>query len=167
MSVDVTYTAFLSIRETLSATDNVAKSASATNRLVTHTLFNKSSTINASSSPAATLAATFEETLVDGAATIDLTDLIGTNDIAVDGSGLRVQALRFINKSTSDAVISIGEGESNGYDGFGSGFYLELPPNGNILVETQDGGTDISGTNKTLDLIGMYDDVAQISILLG
>lgn len=159
MSVVVTYTSALTILETL--TDNVP-AAIASKRVVTHDQYNTTETV----SPA-TLSATFEVALSGGTATIDLTALVGTNDIAVDGSGLKVQSLKFINKTGNAAVMSIGEGAANGYDGFGSLFFIELPVDGEVTVLGKDGGADISGTNKTLDLAGSGIEVAEISIVLG
>lgn len=165
MSVSVTYTAALTIRETL--TDNVP-AAVETKRLVTHDQFNKTSTIDSGTSPAGTLSATFEQALTAGTATIDLTALVGTNDIAVDGTGLRVQAIRLVCKTANTSPVSIGEGAANGYDGFGSSFLLGLPADGNFLIETQGGGAVIGGANKTLDLASSdVDAIVEISILLG
>ncbi len=165
MSVDVTYSAQLTVRETL--TDNVP-AALAANRLVTHNQFNKTSTINSGSSPAATLVASFEQALVAGVATIDLAALVGTNDIAVVGTGLRVQAIRFVCKAANTAVVSITDGAANGYDGFGTDFFVELPASGNFLIETQGGGAVIGGANKDLDLASTdVDAIVEITILLG
>lgn len=165
MTVSATYSAILSIRETL--TDNVP-AASAANRLVTHTQFNKTSTIDGDSTPEATLVASFETTLAAGVATIDLTALVGTNDIAVDGTGLRVQAMRIVAKTANTAFVSITDGAANGYDGFGTGYFQAFNAVANALIETQDGGTDISGTNKNLDLASTdADAIVEVSILLG
>lgn len=165
MTVSATYSAILSIRETL--TDNVP-AASAANRLVVHNQFNKTSTIDGDTTPEVTLVASFEVALTAGTATIDLEALVGTNDIAVVGTGLRVQALRFVNKAANSAPVSIADGAVDGYDGLGTGFFLELPPDGNALIETQDGGTDIDSGNANLDLASTdVDAIVEVTILLG
>ena len=103
-----------------------------------------------------------------GTATIDLEALVGTNDIAVVGTGLRVQALRFVNKAANTAKVSIADGAANGYDGFGTGFFLELEPGGNALIETFDSGTNIGAANSDLDLASTdVDAIVEVSILLG
>jgi len=164
MSVTVTYLAKVTAVETL---ETNVPAAAAANRKVTHSLFDTSKTLDGSSTPPATLVAAFEKALAAGVATIDLRALVGTNNVPVDGNGLRVQVLRIRAKSTNANPITIAKGASNGYDGFGAGFSLTLAPGAEQQLFTNDGGGDISGTNKTLDLTGTLTQALEVEIILG
>lgn len=165
MSISVTYGAILTVAETLAAAQ--VPDAAETKRLVTHALWNTSKVLGAGTSPPATLTAGFVKALAAGVATIDLTALVGTNGIAVDGTGLRVQALRVLNPATNANPITIGKGAANGYDGFGAAFSLALPPGAEALILTNDAGGDIAGGNKNLDLAGTLIQALDVLILLG
>ena len=162
MSVTLSYSSKISVSETLET--NVP---AATDKGVTHTGYDTTATLNATSTPAATKFAAFEKALSTGTATIDLTALVGTNGAAVDGSGLRVQAIKFRNKSTNANVLTLAKGSANGYDGLGASFSITLPPGGEVLVRTKAGGAVIGGTNKNLDLAGTGAQVAEIAIVMG
>ena len=123
--------------------------------------------VGAASSPPVSKCAFFEQALSDAAATIDLTALVGSNGAAVDGTGLRVQFLKFRNKAGNANVMSLAIGAANGYDGFGAGFKITLAPGAEQLVRTLDGGSDISGTNCELDLAGTGAQVAEMAIVMG
>ena len=164
MSVALTYTANLTAVETLEA--NVP-AASTTKRRVTHDQFNTTSELSAATTPPVTKVAAFQQALTAGAATVDLTSLTGTNGASVDGTGLRVQAMKLRNPSTNANAITVVEGASNGYDGFGSTFDVTLEPGAEMVILTKDGGADISGTNKTLDLSGTASQALDMEIVLG
>lgn len=163
MSVSVTYTSNLTVVETLAA--NVAAMS---DRSVTHSLFNTQlSAQNAQSSPPAVLVASFEQAMADGSATIDLTALTGTNGAVVSGTGLRVQYMKLINKSSNANSITIAKGASDGYDGFGGDFSVTLAPGAEMLLRTKDAGGDIGSSNKTLDVSGVGSQVLQAIIVMG
>ena len=162
MSVTLSYSSKISVSETLET--NVP---AATDKGVTHTGYDTTATLNATSTPAATKFAAFEKALSTGTATIDLTALVGTNGAAVDGSGLRVQAIKFRNKSTNANVMTLSKGASNGYDGLGASASITLSPGGEVLLLLKGAGAVIGGTNKNLDLAGTLTQVAEIGIILG
>lgn len=164
MSVDLTYSSLLTAKETLSV--NVP-AADVKKRVVTHDLYNTVSTLNSGTVPPATDMAAFEKALVAGAVTIDLTALTGTNGRVVDGTGLRVQALKFRNKSVNAATLKLKKGGTNGYDGFGALFSITLAPKAEVMILNEDAGGDISSTNKTLDLTGTDVEVGEFEIILG
>ncbi len=101
-----------------------------------------------------TKAAVFAAAMTDGAATIDLTDIDGPNGVAVDGSSLRIKWAKFSNPSTNGNAITVAIGASNGYDGFGAAFSVALAPGAEALIFTNDAGSDIGATKKTLDISG-------------
>lgn len=164
-TVAVTYEAKATVVETLDATG--APGAAETKRRVTHDAWNSAKSLSGSTTPPATLHAAFEKALVAGVATIDLTALVGTNGIAVDGTGLRVQVLRVRAKSTNANPITIGKGAANGYTGLGATYSEALAPGAENLHYVNDAGSDIGGTNKNLDLAGTLAQVLEVEIVLG
>ena len=113
MSVELTYAATVTVVETLE--DNVP-AATGANRKVRHDQFNGAAGLTASTTPPVTKVAAFEKALSAGAATIDLTNLTGTNGATVDGTGLKVQVLKIKNKATNANPITIKTGLTDGYD---------------------------------------------------
>lgn len=114
-----------------------------------------------------TKVAGFQKALAAGVATIDLTALVGTNGQAVDGTGLRVEALKVRNPLANANPITIKIGASNGYDGFGTTFALTLAPGATALLKPLDAGSDIGATKKTLDLTGTLVQALDVLVVLG
>ena len=139
MSVRLTYGSGVTVEETLETGVPAQSGGSA----IKHNGYNTDHVLNASSTPPATKSVAIEQALTAGAATVDLVALTGTNGATVNGTGLRVQCLKFRNKSTNGAVMSIAEGSVNGYDGFGAGFDIELAVGAEVTVYTNDAGGDI------------------------
>ena len=163
MSVTVTFTSYLKAVETL--VTNVP-AASASGNTITHDQFGTLKTLNASSTPPVSKMAAFQQALTAGAATIDLTSLTGTNGASVDGTGLRVQAIKFRNPAANDPMTIV-EGAANSYDGVGADFSLVLAGGAEALLFLNDAGTDISGTNKTLDISGTAVEELDVEIIMG
>lgn len=163
MAVTVKYQADVTVEETLASGVPAQSSGS----LIIHNGYNTTDTLNASSTPPATKAVAVEQALTAGAATVDLTSMTGTNGVAVDGTGLRVQCLKFRNKSVNAAVMSIAEAVANGYDGFGAGFDIELKAGAEVTIYTNDAGGDIGAANKDLTLAGTGVEVAELVIVMG
>jgi hypothetical protein len=164
MSLELTYQATAKAKETLSVNVPAAPAAS---RLVTHSAWDTAKTLTSSSSPPVTLWAAAQVALAAGAKTVDLTALVGTNNLAVDGTGLRVQIVRLRNPATNANPISIAKGASNGYDGLGANYKETLAPGAEVLHFLNDAGSDISGTNKNLDLAGTGVQALDVEIALG
>lgn len=162
MAVDVTWGETCTIVETL---PNNTGSAADANRIVTHNQFNVAGQINGSSTPPATLQASFVLTLTAGAATIDLRSLLGTNGGAVDGNGLRVQIVRIKNLGAN--AMTFAAGAANGYTGVFGATGLTVQPGGSAMVFTNDGGIDIDATHKTWDVAGTGSQTAQVTVVLG
>ncbi len=107
-----------------------------------------------------------------GAATIDLTDLLGTQG-NIDGTGLRVRALRVQGSDASNGALTISPGASNPYEFFGPGNELVYPAGNTkpITFEFEDGLaliTDVSGVGASqIDLAGDASDEFKIEIIVG
>jgi hypothetical protein len=107
--------------------------------------------------------------MTGGAVTLDLTALVGSGGVTVDGSGKRVQYIKVLNPATNH-TIAIATGASNGYDGFGVAFKETLYPGGEFLKKLSalgTHGTVISGSNKTLDITGTGTEALSYEIVLG
>ena len=165
MSVELLYQTILTATEILEG--NPASAAPA-NRTVRHTNFNTSETFKASTSVPVTKAAYFEQVLSAGAATIDLTALTGTNGASVDGTGLKVQAVKFKAAAGNGALISVTPGAVNGYDMFGSDFKVSLSPGQEVTLLGNELTPDIAVADAELDLAGTGStDKLEVSIVMG
>ena len=161
MSVRATVIQQLTIHETL--TTGVPASAAP---VITHSGFNRTLALNASSTPPATKCVSISGSLTAGAATIDLTSMTGANG-TVTFSGLRVQAMYFQNRSSSNPM-TISDGASNGYLIFGnSSGQVTLGPGGSILLYAADYPSDVSGSVKNIDLAGTGTDSYYCELLAG
>ena len=160
MSVIAQLTSKLSVVETLDGNRPFAADAKAK---VTHDVLDESVV----AVTPATKVAGFQKALAAGVATIDLTALVGTNGAAIDGTGLRVQALKVRNPVGNANPITIKIGASNGYDGFGTTFALTLAPGATGLLRSADAGSDIGATKKTLDLAGTLVQALDVLVVLG
>jgi hypothetical protein len=133
---------------------------------VTHSGFDKTNlTLNGSSTPPISMASYQIYALSGGAATIDLTALLGVNDVAQDATGLKVQTL--ILENVSDNAITISPGSSNPYPLFGSGNDLVVPPGAVMQFFWNDELADVSGTVCEIDLSGAGTDTIRIGLCLG
>jgi hypothetical protein len=148
----------ISTTETLTGDDLVANSQ------LLHSGYDVNQTLDGTTTPDITKAAYQTFTLVAGAKTIDLTDLL-LNAAAVTFSGLKPRAIRFRN--TGAAAMTIAKGASNGYTGLGSAFSLTLQPGQSQLFYLHDQGTAVSGSVKTFDVSGTGTDTLQFSAVAG
>jgi len=105
--------------------------------------------------------------LVDGAKTIDLTSLTGTNGRAVDGTGLKVQAIKLKNTSASNSMTFQG-GASNPYElNADANWHVSLPPGGEFMAYCPDTNPDIAADAKTIDVAGTGTDQFELSLVMG
>lgn len=163
MAVTVTYAATCTVAETLA--ENTG-SAAAASRLVTHSEYNESATLNSGTTPPVTKCAHFLATLSGGALTIDLTAMTGTNGATIDGTGLKVQVVRVKNLGANSLVVSAGA--SNGHSGFWPATPgLTIPPGGHVMLYSNDNGDDIASGDRTWDLAGTSSQTSEWTIVVG
>ncbi len=163
MSVAVTYAATCTVAETL---PNNTGSAPANTRLVTHTDYNETATLNSGSTPPATLVAEFLLTQSGGAGAVDLTALVGTNGAVVDGSGLKVQVVRVKNLGAN--IMTIKSAASNGHTGiFAATTGHPVQPGGHIMLFSNDNGDDIGGSTKAWTIAGTSAQTSEWTIVMG
>jgi NAD/NADP transhydrogenase alpha subunit len=162
MSVSVNYAANVTVQETLETNPD---SSSASQRVVTHSLFNSSHALNGSSTPPATKVAAFKLALVAGAGAIDLTALVGTNGAVVDGTGLKVQAIKVKNVGAN--ALTITKGATNGYALAGASMNISLLQNQEVTLYGNDATPDVASGVRILDLAGTLVQESQWIIVLG
>lgn len=106
----------------------------------------------------------YSEQTISGSASgsIDLTSL-PTLDGARSASGLKLRAIRVINRGTHTFSIQIGA--SNGY--VVGGLVLAVPAGGCGQLYLADGLAAVDGTHKTLDYTFNAGDSADVSIAMG
>ena len=165
MSVSLAYQTNVTVTEILET--NVPAASSNANKEVKHTGFNQSSALTATTTPPVTTVAAFEQALTAGAATIDLQALTGSNGAAVDGTGLKVQAMKFRNKSTNSNTMTLAIGAANGYDAWGTSFAIDVEPGGEVVLYGNDAGSDIGATKSDLDISGTGTETAEVIIVMG
>ena len=173
MPVALTYVSKLTAVETFDTTLAQNKLLSATDKGVTHNGLDKQLTL-----PGAGLAGVASVPMTTpvsgvlpmtaGALTIDLRVLVGSNGLAVDGNGLKLQAIKLRNDNTGGNPITIAKGATNGYlPGGGTAWSQTLPVGGEYLAYFNEGGPDIDGTHKTLDVTGTGTQAISFEFVLG
>lgn len=161
MAVEAVLTANLKVVETLT---NPALDVG--DKTLTFTGYNDSKTLNATSSPVATKSAVFAQALTAGAATIDLTALVGTEG-TVDGTGLKVRAVKFRGKSTNANPITITTGAANGYNLPHALFSYQVYPGCWVEAYFADSAQTIAAGDKNIDLAGTASQVLECVIVMG
>ncbi len=165
MSIRATVTCGISVTETFEGPFVNPGDATAT-----FDQLSESVTLDANSTPPASKHASYEKALSSGTGTIDLTALPGvTAEETVNGTGLKVQQLKFRNKSTNANKITVAKGASNGYGLCASGdsWSFVLSPNQSITFYGDDAAPDIGSGAKTIDLTGTGSQVLEVAIVMG
>lgn len=127
--------------------------------------YNTTFNLSGSTSPAVTKDAAFNVTLSGGAATINLAALVDTDLGTVDGTGLKIQVIKF--KNAAAAAMTVAKGASNGHTGLGSAFSVTIPPGGEVTIHCNDGGADIASGDRTLDVTGTGSQVLGVQVVMG
>ncbi len=131
---------------------------------------NQSETLTASTSVPVTKWAGYELTLSGGTDTINLASLPGiTAEETVVGTGLKVQAILYRNKSTNANKITLTKGGSSGY-GFcasGDSWTDVLSPGQYTLKGNEEAAPDIAGGARNIDVTGTVGQILQIILALG
>ncbi len=163
MSVSLTLRGTVTVVETLTGNTD---SASAANRVVTHTQFSESQNLTAGTTPPVTTVAAFVQALTGGAATIDLNALTGTNAATVSLNGLKVQA--FMIKNLGANTMTLTNAGGNAYPMFGATLNIVLNQNQWALLYGNDSTPDVnSGVADDLTLAGTASQTCEIIIVAG
>jgi hypothetical protein len=163
MSVSLVYAATLTTQETLES--NVPAAPSAT-KVITHSAFNKSGTLNATSTIPATKCVYNDFAMTDGALTLNLASILGTNGLAQVGTGLKPQMVLFENVE-GNSPIAITEGASNGHATLGASFLVTLKAKQWIVAYLADAADDIDSSNRTWDVTGTGTQSIRVAVIMG
>lgn len=163
MPVSLTVGMKITSVETISA--NVP--AAATNdKTITHSGFNKpDTTLNASSTPPVTKCSYSQPALSGGAYTINLAALTGSNGVAVDLTGLKVQAVKIKNNGANPMTFT--EGASNGYALLGTTFLFTVQPGQEIMLLGNDATPDVAAGDRTIDVTGTGTQSFDLAVVAG
>ena len=137
------------------------------NQVLTHAGYNLTGlTLNATSTPPVTVASFQDYALTAGSITIDLTALLGVNDLAQDCTGLKLQMLLFINAAGNADMTISGEG-ANGYS-IGAAHVINGGANAcRSILYTPEALADVSSTVKNLAVTGTGTQAFKLGLLLG
>ena len=137
------------------------------NQVLTHSGFNLTGlAIDSSTAPPVTKVSAQDYALVAGTKTIDLTALLGVNDISQDCTGLKLQLLLFINAAGNADMVISGEG-ANGYS-LGAARTIN---GGSIacrdIMYVPEALGDVGASAKNLVVTGTGTQAFQLLLLLG
>lgn len=163
MSIKTRYVAEVTTREVPDAA--LAPAVPSVASPLVHSAFSTTKNLDATSTPAVSKCAYLTKALVAGAGTIDLTAL-PHNGGTVDLTGLRVEVLKFKNK-TGNAVMTISEGASNGYEALGNAWSIKLLAGQEATFFLNDAAPVVSGTLKTIDVAGTGTEQLEVSVVGG
>jgi hypothetical protein len=166
MSLTATYSLELTVNETLTVPDSAGGNAT-----IRHNGFNSTGSLGASTTPPVTKVSAFKPALVAGEHVIDLTALPGVTAANVDGTGLKVQAIKIRNPAANSANLIIEPGASNAYNLFGASFKITLHPGEELLFKGNDHASmpEVASGAKNIKLSdgGTGVEVHEVIILLG
>ncbi|MCP4571472.1 MAG: hypothetical protein GY838_03905 [bacterium] len=155
------------IRPQLDAAEVLATGVDAASQpTVDHTGFSTKRVLNSTSSVPVTEPVFDTIALVAGAKTIDLTALVGTANRAVDGTGLKVQAIKFKNK-TGNSTMSFTFGASNPYNLAGSDWKVTLAADQEVMFYLHNTAPDIAAGAKNIDVAGTLVEEFELSVVMG
>lgn len=172
MSVTATIQNVITVRETLET-----GIAAASKKLIHSDLYNFSKEWSATAAPTTeqapiTKAALYAKALAAGVGTIDLTALPGINGAVVDGTGLKVQAIRIENPRTNANPLRIFNAAANSYNLAGATYDVTLRPGDRFTLTANDdaGRPDVGAAAKNISLsdVGVLGtESCKVTILLG
>jgi len=131
---------------------------------------NENITLTGSTSPASTKGSIFTVTLSGGAATLDLTAIPGlTPNETIDGTGLKVQFIKFTPTSSNANPITVSKGASNGYGMTAAGTTWSIPMDAGQSETKQLNASSITidATHKNIDFAGTAAQTIKVAIVLG
>lgn len=139
----------------------------ATRNRVTYTGLNAKTNLDATTTPAVSKVSVFAQAMTAGAATIDLTALTGTDGQVVDGTGLKVRAVKLRNKSGNTSAITIQPGASDGYNLAGAAFKIAVEIGQSVTLELGTMAPTIGPTAKNIGITGTLAEVLECAIVMG
>lgn len=165
MSVKLSYGSNMTLQEILEENPD---SASAAGRTVQHNQFNTNLLLDADSTPVVSQMAAFVQALDgSGDGAVDLAALKGTNGAIVNGTGLKVQALKV--KNLGDAPLTITPKADTGYELFGAIAVgsMTVLAGGEHTIYANGAAPDIGPTSKDFVLAGSASEESEWTVVMG
>lgn len=147
------------------ATEQLDSAPGANSPQITHNKYSSSGTLTPTSTVPGTKVVANRYALVAGAKTLDLTALVGTNGVTVDGTGLKLQILKLKNVGANRMTFA--QGGSNAYQVGGANFTIPLEPNQEVLLFGADLNPDVSGTVKNIAVTGTGTQEFEVVLVMG
>lgn len=136
----------------------------------TNSLNTSNRTLDDTTSPAVTKYGCVDVTLGASATEIDLTALADIEGNSQNCTGLKVQGMRVITDPDNDGNVTVGPGDTNGYDIFtngGSAAGIDFEPDSDVLHRWNEQKPDVSASDKIIKISGTEGDIASIEVWLG
>ena len=168
-----TVTANLETKLTVSETLDLTLNNVVSNPEISHIVDGAAVTLNAGSTPAATLVSSGTLTLSSGTATIDLTaspgPTVNGTTADVDFTGLKINAFKFQADANNEEPITIEGHATNGYDLFAelSDGKIQLDPGDACVFLCNNSNPDVSASVKVIDFASSDVDAILEFILVG
>jgi PKD repeat protein len=160
MAVQLSYAGTAKIQETLASGVDGAGTPT-----ILHSSFDDQGTLTASTTPPVTKCVVKVIALVAGAATINLATITGTNGLAQDSTGLKVQYFRV--KNLGAAAMTFTAGASEGYNLAGASFNMAILPGQWFIFFGNDATPDVAAADRQIDVAGTGTDTFELTLVTG
>lgn len=162
MSVTANYVSTLTVTEVIGNIPLANPSESS----IVHDQLNRTVSMSATTTVVATTVVAETFALTAGAATIDLTNLVGSNNNVVNATGLKLKAIKAYN-AVGNSVITMKAGATNPYLAFGASWSITLDADQEIMAYLANAAPAVSGTTKSIDLAGTGTQALKIMFIFG
>lgn len=164
MGVTLVYVSTVTALETVDTETPLSDDA---NSLITHDGLDTSDTLNAGTGVPVTKVVANTITMTAGAATIDMTALVGSNGGAVDMTGLKLQILKLKAKATNTGALVVSYGAADPYTGLGTAFSIELQPGAEMTFFGNEKSAEVASGVKDLDVAGTGAEEVDMMMVCG
>lgn len=160
----------LSYRTILTAKESeaeVADDVSQPATIITHDQFNTTINLSDTTQPPVSKISSQILQLSSGGAVLDLTNLPGLNGTTLDGTGLKIRAVKFKGMVGMQPFTIAHFGFGQAYDIFGANFSVVVNADQEVVFYGGDTSPVIDGTHKNISVSGTGSDTIQVEIILG
>lgn len=161
MSISNAWVMQMNVTETLDTNVDAA-----TVPVVTHDGFSSSGVGNETNAVPETDVVADTYSLSGGALTVDLTALVGTNNLAKDATGKKIQHIRILNKA-GNAAMTFVQGAADDYELLGATFSFTLLAGQEAMFNLNEAAPDVGATDKTIDVSGTDTDQFEMILTYG
>jgi hypothetical protein len=164
VSVKLTYATSLTVDETL---ETNVPAANWQKKTVRHDGWNTAESLTDVTPVHVSLHAAFVATIAGGLCVLDLTALPGTNGVAVNGTGKKVQAVKFKAPAANVGPVAFAMSAVNGFPIVNGESKFGLLPGQELVFFGNEKSEEISPTMRLVDVIGNSGDMVYVQVVLG